>query len=263
MANLSRALWVGFTTLVVIFLILPLVLVVMFSFNVSALTSFPLTGFTLAWYERLLANESFWPALRASLVIGMVVAALSVIIGTLAAIGLSRMRPRSAAIALSTLMAPMTLPALIIGIALLSYFVRFLDVPLGIPTVILSHLVIVEPFVVAIVYARLATFDWSLVESAQDLGATSLRAFLTVTLPIIQPTIVGAGLVALALSLDDFVITFFTIGSGNTLPTMVWGMVRTSLDPSINAIATLLILLSIGSTALALTVSRYRGWNDG
>ncbi|HYM99558.1 MAG TPA: hypothetical protein VET25_07430, partial [Aestuariivirgaceae bacterium] len=158
MANLSRALWVGFTTLVVIFLILPLVLVVMFSFNVSALTSFPLTGFTLAWYERLLANESFWPALRASLVIGMVVAALSVIIGTLAAIGLSRMRPRSAAIALSTLMAPMTLPALIIGIALLSYFVRFLDVPLGIPTVILSHLVIVEPFVVAIVYARLATF---------------------------------------------------------------------------------------------------------
>jgi spermidine/putrescine transport system permease protein len=259
MVNLSRALWIGFTTLVVIFLTLPLVLVVLFSFNVSALTSFPLTGFTLAWYERLLANESFWPALRASLVIGMVVAALSVATGTLAAIGLSRMRPRSAAIAMSSLMAPMMLPALIIGIALLSYFVRFLDAPLGIPTVILSHLVIVQPFVIAIVYARLATFDWSLVESAQDLGASSLRAFLTVTLPIIQPTIVGAGLIALALSLDDFVITFFTIGSGNTLPTMVWGMVRTSLDPSINAIASLLILLSIGSTALALTVSKYRG----
>jgi spermidine/putrescine transport system permease protein len=86
-----------------------------------------------------------------------------------------------------------------------------------------------------------------------------LGAFFTITLPIIQPTIVGAGLIALALSLDDFVITFFTIGSGNTLPTMVWGMVRTSLDPSINAMATLLILLSIGSTALALAVSKYRG----
>ena len=131
--------------------------------------------------------------------------------------------------------------------------------PLGIPAVILGHLVIVVPFVVAIVYARLAAFDWSLVESAQDLGASSLGAFFTITLPIIQPTIVGAGLIALALSLDDFVITFFTIGSGNTLPTMVWGMVRTSLDPSINAMATLLILLSIGSTALALAVSKYRG----
>lgn len=82
---------------------------------------------------------------------------------------------------------------------------------------------------------------------------------MTITLPIIQPTVIGAGLMALAISLDDFIITFFTIGSGNTLPTMVWGMVRTSLDPSINAMATLLILLSIGSTALALAISKYRG----
>ena len=129
---------------------------------------------------------------------------------------------------------------------------RFLDLPLGLPTVILGHLVIAQPFVILIVYARLATFDWALVDSARDLGASPLRAFLTVTLPIIRPTIVGAALIALSISLDDFVITFFTIGGGNTLPTMVWGMVRTSLDPTINAIATLLILLSIGSTVLAL-----------
>jgi spermidine/putrescine transport system permease protein len=169
------------------------------------------------------------------------------------------MRQRWVMIVMTALMAPMMLPALIIGVALLSYFVRFLGVPLGLPTVILSHLVIVEPFVIAIVYSRLVSFDWSLVESAQDLGASAVRTFFTITLPIIQPTIVGAALVALSLSLDDFVITFFTIGSGNTLPTMVWGMVRTSLDPSINAIATLLILLSIGSTALALSISKYRG----
>jgi spermidine/putrescine transport system permease protein len=86
-----------------------------------------------------------------------------------------------------------------------------------------------------------------------------LRAFFTVTLPIIRPTIVGAALIALSISLDDFVITFFTIGGGNTLPTLVWGMVRTSLDPTINAIATLLILLSVGSTFIALRVSSYRG----
>ena len=255
----SQIAWYMFIGLIVIFLTLPLALVILFSFNVSALTSFPLTGFTFGWYQRLLANQSFWPALRASLVIALVVAVISVCIGTLAAIGLVRLRPRQVSIAMTSLMAPMMLPTLIIGVALLSYFVRFLNVPLGIPTVILSHLVIVVPFVVAIVYARLASFDWSLVESARDLGASPSIAFLTITLPIVQPTIVGAGLIALALSLDDFVITFFTIGSGNTLPTMVWGMVRTSLDPSINAMATLLILLSIGSTAVALTISKYRG----
>jgi spermidine/putrescine transport system permease protein len=97
------------------------------------------------------------------------------------------------------------------------------------------------------------------VESARDLGASPLTGFRTVTLPILQPTIVGAALIALSISLDDLVITFFTIGGGNTLPTMVWGMVRTSLDPTINAMATLLIMLSIGSTIVALWVSRYRG----
>ena len=254
-----RFLWLAFIASIVLFLTLPLILVIIFSFNVSALTSLPLTGLTLDWYARLFGNESFWPALRASLVIGVTVALLSVVIGTLAAIGLARMPRRMAAIAMTSLSAPMMLPSLIIGIALLSYFVRFLKIPLGLPTVVLSHLVIVVPFVVAILHARLASFDWSLVESAQDLGASPARAFFTVTLPIVQPTIVGAGLIALALSLDDFVITFFTIGSGNTLPTMVWGMVRTTLDPSINAVATLLILLSIGSTALALSVSKYRG----
>jgi spermidine/putrescine transport system permease protein len=254
-----RLLWLAFIAFVVLFLTLPLMLVIVFSFNVSALTSLPLTGLTLNWYGRLFGNESFWPALRASLLIGVTVALLSVVIGTLAALALARMPRRWAAIAMTSLSAPMMLPSLIIGIALLSYFVRFLKIPLGLPTVVLSHLVIVVPFVVAILHARLASFDWSLVESAQDLGASPARAFFTVTLPIVQPTIVGAGLIALALSLDDFVITFFTIGSGNTLPTMVWGMVRTTLDPSINAVATLLILLSIGSTALALSVSKYRG----
>jgi spermidine/putrescine transport system permease protein len=254
-----RILWLAFIAFVVLFLTLPLMLVIVFSFNVSALTSLPLTGLTLDWYARLFGNESFWPALRASLLIGVTVSLLSVVIGTLAAIGLARMPRRWAVIAMTSLSAPMMLPSLIIGIALLSYFVRFLKIPLGLPTVVLSHLVIVVPFVVAILHARLASFDWSLVESAQDLGASPSRAFFTVTLPIVQPTIVGAGLIALALSLDDFVITFFTIGSGNTLPTMVWGMVRTTLDPSINAVATLLILLSIGSTALALSVSKYRG----
>jgi spermidine/putrescine transport system permease protein len=251
--------WRLFILLVIGFLVTPLILVILFSFNASALTSLPLTGFTLDWYRRLFANQSFWPALSNSLVIGFTVAILSVMVGTLAALALVRFKLDAADRLMALLSAPMMMPALIIGIALLVFFKRLLDIPLGLPTVILGHLVIVQPFVIAILHARLATFDWSLVESARDLGASPLRAFVTITLPIIQPTIVGASLIALSISLDDFVITFLTIGAGNTLPTMVWGLVRTSLDPTINALATLLLVLSIGSTIVALSISRYRG----
>jgi spermidine/putrescine transport system permease protein len=256
---LCRGLWLIFIAAVIAFLTLPIALVILFSFNRSALTSLPLTGFTLDWYAILFANDSFWPALWDSTIIAVAVAVLSVTTGVFAALALARMPAGRAGIAMSMLASPMMLPALVIGVGLLSYFVRFLGMPLGLHTVILGHLVIVQPFVIAILYARLVDFDWSLVESARDLGASPAAAFLTVTLPIIQPTIVGAALIALSVSLDDFVIAFFTIGSGNTLPTMVWGMVRTSLDPSINAVATLLLLLSIGSTAIALSVSKYRG----
>jgi spermidine/putrescine transport system permease protein len=256
---LGAALWHAFTFLVVFFMTMPLLLVILFSFNESALTSLPLTGLTLGWYRKLFASSAFWPALRNSLVIGFTVAVISVLTGTLAALALARMRRRRATWIMNVLSIPMMMPALILGIALICYFVRLMDLPLSIGTVILGHLVIAQPFVVLIVYARLESFDWSAIESARDLGASPLTAFRTITLPIIRPTLIGAALVALSISLDDFVITFFTIGGGNTLPTLVWGLVRTSLDPTINAMATLLILLSIGSTAIALRLSSYRG----
>jgi spermidine/putrescine transport system permease protein len=251
--------WRTLALLLAVFMGAPLVLVVLFSFNQSALTSLPLTGFTLDWYRKLFSLGAFWPALWNSLIVAALVSILSVAIGTMAALLLARMAPRRAEALIAIVSVPMMLPALIIGVAMMSYFVRLVDLPLGLPTVVLGHLVIAQPFVILIVFSRLATFDWAVVDSARDLGASPLQAFLTVTLPIIRPTIIGAALIALSISLDDFVITFFTIGAGNTLPTLVWGMVRTSLDPTINAIATLLILLSVGSTFLALRVSRYRG----
>ena len=258
-ASLSDLGWRAFALLLAAFMAVPLVLVVLFSFNRSALTSLPLTGFTLDWYRKLFTLGAFWPALWNSLIVAAFVAVLSVVIGTMAALVLARAAPRRAEALIAIVSIPMMLPALIIGVAMMSCFVRLIDLPLGLPTVILGHLVIAQPFVILIVFSRLATFDWAVVDSARDLGASPLRAFLTVTLPIIRSTIIGAALIALSISLDDFVITFFTIGAGNTLPTLVWGMVRTSLDPTINAMATLLILLSVGSTFLALRVSSYRG----
>lgn len=115
------------------------------------------------------------------------------------------------------------------------------------------------PFVILVIVARLRSFDFRIVESARDLGASQLTAFRTVTLPVIQPSIIGAALISLALSLDDFIVTFFTIGSGNTLPTFVWGMIRTSLTPTANAIGTLILILTLTSTIVALRLTRYRG----
>lgn len=252
-------LWGALMGLVLLFMLLPLVLIVVFSLNDSALASLPLSGFTWRWYEALLANRAFLPALENSLVVGAAVAALSVLTGTLAALALARMPKRRAEAMLDLLSAPMMMPALVIAIGLLVFFVRVLGVRLGLTTVVLGQLVVVQPFVIALLSARLATFDWRLVESARDLGATPIRAFLDVTLPLVRPSLIGAGLIALSLSLDDFVIAFFTIGSGNTLPTLVWGLVRTSLDPTINAVATLLLALSVVSTGLALLLTRYRG----
>jgi spermidine/putrescine transport system permease protein len=254
----ARCAWPVFIALMLAYLTAPLALVILFSFNRSALTSFPVTGLTLDWYRRLALNESFWPALQNSLIVGAAVAAVAVTVGLLAALALARMTEGKAQALLDVLSAPMMLPALIIGIALLSFFVRTIALPLGLGTVILGQLVVIAPFVIAILFARLSSFDWSLVESARDLGATPVQAFRTITLPLIRPSLVGSALIALSLSLDDFVITFFTIGSGNTLPTLVWGLVRTTLDPTINAIATLLLALSIGSTILALKVIDYR-----
>ena len=258
MTRAGDILWRGFAALVVLFMLAPLVLVVLFSFTDNALTNFPIERFSLRWYRVLTGNDEFWIALSNSLKIAGSVAVISTVIGTLAALALIRLRERLANAAIVALCFPVMLPALVIGIALLVFYNR-VGVPLSVGTVILSHLVITQPFVILIVNARLANFDFAIVDSARDLGASPWRAFWTVTFPVIGSTVIGAALIAMSISLDDFIITFFTIGSGNTLPTFVWGKVRTYLDPSINAIGTILIALTVGSSALALWLSRYRG----
>ena len=150
------------------------------------------------------------------------------------------------------------LPPLVLAVSLVTFFVS-LGVKLSLLTVTISHVLLTQPFVILIVYAQMRDFDLRIIESARDLGASAWTAFRTVTLPIIRPTVVGAALMAAAISFDDFVITFFTIGGGNTLPTFVWGMMRSSLTPVVNAIGTLLLAATIASTLLGLWMTRYRG----
>lgn len=258
MSAASATAWRALAIVLVAFLLAPIVLLMIFSFTSRGLTNFPIEGLSLRWWSEMIHNKQFWPAFRNSMIIGASVGVISAIVGTMAAIGLVSLDPKRATLAMGVLTLPVMLPPLVLAVALLSFFVS-IGLRLGLATVIASHVLFTQPFVILIVHARMASFDYRIVESARDLGAGPLTAFLTVTLPIIRPIVIGAALIAMALSIDDFVITVFTIGSGNTLPTLVWGMIRTGLTPAVNAIGTLILLLTIGSSLIALRLTQYRG----
>jgi spermidine/putrescine transport system permease protein len=254
----GNMIWRVLIVLFLVFMLGPILLVVLFSFGANALIGFPMGGFTIAWYEKLLADTGFLASFRTSVIVALATAIMATITGTMAAMGLMKLAPKPARSALMALSLPVLLPPLVVAIAIVVLFVRGLGVGLGLPVVILGHVLVAQPFVILIVMARLARFDMSALDAARDLGATRWQAFRLVMLPQIASALVGAALVSAAISLDDFIIASFTIGGGNTVSTFVWGKMRTTLDPSINAIATVLLVMTVGLSALALRLSRYR-----
>jgi len=254
----SPTLWRGIAALYVIFLLSPLVLVVLFAFTSRAQSAFPIEAFSLLWWGTMLSDPKFDPALGNSLVISGWVGLIATVVGTMAALGLTRLDARRARLVTAILCLPLMLPPLVLGVTLLTFY-SWAHVPMGRQTVIMSQLLFTVPFVVLVVYARLRNFDFRVVESARDLGASPLRAFFTVTLPIIRSTVVGAALIAISLSVDDFIITYFTISGGFTLPTFVFSMIRTALTPEANAVGTLILTMTLGATFVALWLTRYRG----
>jgi spermidine/putrescine transport system permease protein len=250
--------WRLILALFLVFMLGPIVLVVVFSFGSNALIGFPMGALTFDWYLKLVGDTGFHAAFWTSLIVALSTAILSTLTGTLAAFGLMRVAPSVGRAILAALSLPVLLPPLVVAIAIVVLFVRGVGIGLGVPVVILGHILVTQPFVILILAARLSRFDESAVEAARDLGATRWQAFRRVTIPLIATALVGAALVSAAISLDDFIIASFTIGGGNTISTFVWGKMRTTLDPSINAIATILLLLTVGLSAIALRVSRYR-----
>lgn len=256
--NMSLHIWRAVLAGLVIFMISPLLVLLLFCFSDSSLIAFPIRGLTFAWFYKLADSPQFWASLENSLIITCSIGIISTIIGTMSALAFAGMGRRTAGIGLILLTLPVMMPPLMLGVVLLTYF-SSLGVRLGLPTVVMAHLVFTQPFVIMIVYARMRTFDYAVVNSARDLGASQFKAFFTVTLPMTRPTIIGAAMVAMALSLDDFLVTFFTIGGGNTLPTLLWGLLRRVVDPTINVVAVLLMTLTIGTSLIALRMTRYRG----
>lgn len=236
-------------------LYLPIGVVVVQSFNQSRY-GVQFTGFTLDWYARLIHNQRLLEYLSNTLVLALVSTVLATVLGTLLALGLARYRFRLRPLLQTLLYLPVVLPDVVMGISLLLLF-SFLRQELGFPrlslwTVILAHVSFQLAYVTLVVRARLTLLDPALEEAARDLGANELRTFRHVTLPLIAPGVVSGALLAFTLSLDDFVITFFTAGSGaTTLPLYIYSAVRLGVTPEVHALSTLLLGLTLLTLLLA------------
>jgi spermidine/putrescine transport system permease protein len=233
------------------FLYVPLLIVIVYSFNDSRLNA-EWVGFTFGWYDKLFHNQDMLLAAGNSLLIGLTASAVATVLGTMAGMAMYRYRPRLLSI---LVLAPIAIPEILMGVSLLIFFV-LLNLTLGLVSVALAHIAFCIGFVAIVVRSRLAGMDESLTEAARDCGASPLNAFRYVTLPLIMPGVVAGALMAFTLSIDDFVITFFTAGAGTvTLPLQIYSMIKIAVTPEVNAVSTLLMLLTLALIIVASKLS--------
>lgn len=252
--------WSGavYFSLLVVFLYLPIVLLIVFSFNDSPLMIFPLKGFTLRWYQALGGATELLKATGNSLVLGLVSSVVATLLGTMAAIGLVRFRfpGRQAFLAVASM--PLVIPYVVLGVALLILF-GILGVELSLVTVGVGHVIISVPYVILIVAARLAGFPASLEEAAMDLGASYWGTLTRVTLPICAPAILAALLTSFTVSFDEFAVSFFLTGSESTLPIYLYSQLRfPNRLPIVVTLAAIVMVASIGLLLLSEWL-RHRG----
>ncbi len=253
--------WIGAVTF---FLYAPLLVLFVFSFNDSK-ANVVWRGFTLKYYGKVFRNESLMEALGNSLTIAFLATLASLVLGTLAAVMLWRFRFPFKAGVEGTLSLPIVVPEICMGVAMLMFFAAIgwptdLPWPLSLSAITIAHITFCFPFVTMVVRARLASFNREEEEAAKDLGATEWQAFRDVLIPHMKPGLIAGALLAFTLSLDDFVITFFTSGPNTTtFPVKVYSMVRFSVTPEVNAVSSLLILLTIILTAVALKLQDISG----
>lgn len=234
----------GFTIFGLIFLMLPLIILVVFSFNESK-TVTHWTGFSLKWYQAVFQDTSMWLAVKNSMIIAVVSTIFTTILGTMSAIVIAKHAFRGKQLFQNLLYVPVILPEIIFGVSLLALFM-LLGFPLGILSVIVAHITFSFPFVTMIVLAKVLNLPNSLEEASLDLGADKWQTFVRVILPNISSGIVSGALFAFTLSIDDFVITFFTAGVGaSTLPLKIYSLIKFGMTPAINAVSTILILFTI------------------
>jgi spermidine/putrescine transport system permease protein len=243
----------GYALLFFGFLYLPIVLVVIFSFTQSRFATV-WSGFTLDWYVKLFSNYAVGQALKNSMIVSVSSTVISTIIGTLVSVALERYDFKGRVATDAILFLPIIIPDIAMAIMLLAFFI-LAGFQLGLTTIIIAHVAFNISFVAVIVRARMASLDPMLVEGAHDLYANEWQAFWRITFPLLIPGILAGALFAFTLSLDDYVITFFTSGPGSTtLPLRIYSMVKRGITPEINAISTLMFLASFLLVPLSLSL---------
>ncbi len=237
-----------FVILVLLFNYLPIIVVVVYSFNASKYSNW--AGFSLQWYEKLFRNSQILRSLNNSLILAFSSCGLSILIGTAGAVGMARSRFRTQGLLENVSMIPMMMPEIILGMAYLAFF-SIIRIPFGMLTLIIAHTTFCIPYIFINVQSRLVGLDPAYVEAARDLGASPTRAFYDVTLPLITPAILSGALLSFAMSMDDVVISFFVTGTtSNTLPLQVYSMLKMGVTPEVNALCTLMLLVVFGGIGL-------------
>jgi spermidine/putrescine transport system permease protein len=248
----KRSYWLWGTTIAAYaFLYVPLIIVVIYSFNDSRLNA-EWVGFTLDWYRKLAGNDEMLTAAGNSLLIALTASLIATVLGTMAGVAMHRYKLKLLPVLVLT---PIAIPEILMGVSLLIFFV-LLNFTLGLASVALAHIAFCIGFVAIVVRARLSGMDESLTEAARDCGASPWQSFRYVTLPLIMPGVIAGALMAFTLSIDDFVITFFTAGAGTvTLPLQIYSMIKIAVTPEVNAVSTLLMLLTLVLIVIASKLS--------
>lgn len=241
-----RNIWLTVASILTfMFLYLPLVVVVLYSFSATKVNAWPIKGYTLDWYRELLQDEDIWDAVRFSTFIGIVAASIAVVLGTLTAYALDRYRFRGKPVIRFAIGMPIVLPGIVTGVALLAFFTGVLGMNLSRWTIIIGHATFCTVLILNNVAARLSQLPRSLDEASADLGAPPLTTFRRITFPLVRPAILAGAILAFTLSFDEIVVTFFLTGREKTLPLLIWGRLRRGISPEINATATVIIVVSL------------------
>ncbi|MDB5892532.1 MAG: polyamine transporter permease [Rhodoferax sp.] len=246
----------GICALVLLYLVLPILAIVPLSFSDSSFLAYPITGFSLRWYQNLFEAEEWMRAAKNSFIVAPAATLIATVLGTLAATGLSKAEFRGKAILMAVLISPMVVPVIVVGVGMYLFFA-----PLGLSdsytALILAHAALGAPFVVTTVLATLQGFNHNLVRASLSLGANRLTTFFRITLPLIAPGVISGALFAFATSFDEVVVTLFLAGAEQvTLPRQMFTGIRENISPTIAALATILIIFS---TTLLLSLEWLRG----
>ncbi|NHQ75541.1 ABC transporter permease [Roseovarius gahaiensis] len=251
------------TVLVYGFMFLPVAVVVLLSFNANQFGSFPMSGVSLRWFEELWHNDAVMRAFRTSIVLGLMTAVISTTLGILASLALVRYNVPGRNTITTLLIAPILVPEVVLAVALL-LFLNWLGIGKSFALLLAGHVIFTLPFVILVVQARLVSIKRDVEEAALSLGANPVQTFFSVTLPLMLPAVAAGALFAFTISFDDITGTlFWKPGGVETVPTQIFSMLRNSISPEINALGTVMIIMTVGLPLLGAAVARKLAMKSG